>query len=127
MKNLITKEHKHMLWKDELFGAKGSTNHTFLLLKYAEVYRYSKDTLRLYIWSSQKLSQLRRKGVIFNEQPSADDFYIADTKVSNLPLLISLGAFKRRPNINGKWLKNKEKILAHKILPYNPVKFEEKT
>ena len=120
MKTLITKEHKHLLWKDELFGAPDSTNHTFLLLKYTEIYKYSENTLRLHIWNLQKLSQIRSKGWILNELPSDEQFRIIDVKSSNLPLLIELGAFKQRPHIKGKWIKSKEELLGHKILPYNP-------
>ena len=66
MKDLIKKKHKCMVWKDELYDVKDSTKHTFLLLKYAEVYRYREKILRLYVWSSQKLSQLRAKGLILD-------------------------------------------------------------
>ena len=122
MRTLITKEHKHLLWKDELFGAPGSTNHTFLLLKYTEIYKYSENTLRLYIWNYPKWLQLRKKGVILNELPSDEPFHIVDVKVACLPLLIALGAFRQRPDIKGRWIERKEELLGHKILPYNPTK-----
>ncbi len=122
MRTLITKEHKHLLWKDELFGAPGSTNHTFLLLKYTEIYKYSENTLRLHIWNLKKLALIRSRGWILNELPSDELFRIVDVKTSNLPLLIALGAFKQRPHIQGKWIERKEELLGHKILPYNPTK-----
>ena len=115
-----------MLWKDELFDEKGSTKHTFLILKYTEVYRYSKTVLRLHIWSSLKLAQLQKRGLIFDITYLDEDFTIAYTKVANLPQIISLGAFKQRPHIKGKWIKSRERILAHKILPYRPVSLEGK-
>ncbi|MCK5615455.1 hypothetical protein KAR91_77040 [Candidatus Pacearchaeota archaeon] len=121
MKKLIFKKHKCMLWKDELYDIQDSTKHTFLLLKYAEVYRYTKNTLRLHVWISSKLSQLRKMGVILNEMEVDEHFTEIEVENENLPQLITLGAFKKRPNINGKWIKSKEKILEHRILPYKPV------
>ena len=121
MKNLILKKHRCMLWKDELHGVKDSTNHTFLLLKYAEVFKYSKNTLRLHIWSASKQSQLLKVGLIFDLLPLNEGFNIVYAKTSDLSHLIALGAFGKRPHINGKWIKNKEKLLGHKILPYRPV------
>lgn len=118
MKNLVTKKHKHMLWKDESYNTPKSTKHTFLLLKYAEVYRFSKNTLRLHIWLKKMLPSVRKLGSILNEIDIDDYFTIIDVENRILPQIIQLGAFKRRPNLNGCWLKDKERILAHRILPY---------
>jgi hypothetical protein len=118
MKNLVTKKYKHMIWKDELYNAPKSTKHTFLLLKYAEVYRFSRNTLRLHIWDKKMLPPMRKLGSILNEIDSDDYFSIIDVENGILPQIIQLGAFKRRPNLNGGWLKDKERILAHRILPY---------
>lgn len=126
MKNLILKKHKCMLWKDELYDVKDSTKHTFLLLKYAEVYRYSKNTLRLHIWNPRKLPQLIKRGLIFDLIGIDEGFSIAYTKVTDLTHLIALGAFRKRPHIKGSWIKNKEKLLAHKIIPYRPNLKEQK-
>lgn len=122
MKNLILKKHRCMLWKDELYDVKDSTKHTFLLLKYAEVYKYSRNTLKLHIWNSRRLAQLLKRGLIFDLISLDEDFTIASAKVENLPHLIALGAFRKRPHIKGNWIKNKEKLLAHKILVYRPLK-----
>ena len=122
MKNLILRKHKCMLWKDELYSEKGSTKHIFLLLKYAEVYRYSKTTLRLHIWNSKKLAQLTKRGLIFNLMGTDAGFCIAESKVADLPHLIALGAFKKRPHIKGNWVKKKEILLAHKIIPFRLAK-----
>lgn len=43
-----------------------------------------------------------------------------DVDRSKLPLLIQMGAFNRRPYLNGRWIKDKERKLGHRILPYNP-------
>ena len=126
MKNLILKKHRCMLWKDELFDVKGSTKHTFLILKYTEVYRYSKTALRLHIWSNPKLAQLQKMGVIQEVIGLDEEFSIAYAKVANLPQIIALGEFKKRPHINGRWIKSRERILAHKILPYRPITLEGK-
>jgi len=113
MRSLISSDHKHLLWRDE-------SGDEFLLLKYAEVYRYDKNTLRLHIWSSKKRSWLRQQGWILNEIELDEPFTIIDVDVSKLEQLIELGAFRRRPVLKGTWLKQKEKELAHKIIPYNP-------
>jgi len=116
-----------MLWKDDLHDVKDSTKHTFLILKYGEVYKYSKTTLRLHIWNSRKLSQLLKKGLIYDLVELDEGFNVAYAKVINLPHLIALGAFRKRPHINGTWIKNKEKLLAHKIISYKPVSLGYKT
>lgn len=107
-----------MLWQDEL-------GDEFLLLKYAEVYQYSENVLRLLIFSPKKLSQLRELGVILNEIGLDEPFTMVDINRSNLDQIIKLGEFKKRPNLNGRWLKDKEKDLAHKIIPYKPALKEE--
>lgn len=105
-------KYKHLLWKDEC-----EEPSDFLLLKYAEVYRYSKDVLRLHIFSEKYQSLVRSKGWILNERQLDEPFTQVDMDIANLELIIELGAFKRRPDINGIWIKNLEKVLAHKILP----------
>ena len=106
-----------MLWQDEL-------GEDFLLLKYAEVYRYSQDILRVVVFTLKnpptKLSLLRKEGVILNEFRTDDPLLILDIDKQYLPRIIALGDFKRRPNKNGAWIKDKEQRLAHKILPYRP-------
>ncbi len=113
MKNLITRDMRHLLWQDEL-------GDDFLLLKYGEVYEYDKNTLRLLAWSRKIRIQLRRKGVVLNETSYDDGLYSLDIDRSNLSLLIQLGRFKRRPYKDGKWIKAKEQLLGHRIIPFNP-------
>ncbi len=113
MKNLIKHDLKHLLWKDEI-------GDSFLLLKYGGVYRYSENTLRLLVWSRKTRIQLRRKGVVLHETSYDDGLYALDIARSNLSLLIQLGTFKRRPHKNGKWIKAKELLLGHRIIPFNP-------
>ena len=113
MKEILTKQHKHLLWQDEL-------GEPFLLLKYAEIFEYSATALGLHCWSFQKTAQLRSKGLILFEMATDDPLYVLRIDKCHLPFLISLGSFKKRPHINGAWIKNKERQLAHKILPYQP-------
>lgn len=119
MSELITRQFKHLLWKDE-----SEELHDFLILKDCEVYRRSKDILRLVVFNPkaffQKASLLKKEGAIFNEWWLDDGLVLLDVDKRSLPCIISLGAFKRRPNRNGTWIKDKERRLAHRILPYNP-------
>ena len=114
MRNLITKKDKHLIWQDEC-------RDTFLILKHCEVYRYSDNTLRLLIWSPKFALQLRSVIHIFNDWRTDDGLVLFDTFVQNLPYIIAQGRFKRRPNIKGKFIKSKEELLAHKILPFRGV------
>jgi hypothetical protein len=114
MKNTMPEKYKHMLWKDEC-------GDDFLLLKYAEVYRYSENTIRLHIWNKKYLLLVRSKGWILYERHLDEPFFIVDIDTTNLESIIQLGAFKRRPDKNGAWIKEKGRLLAHKIIPYDPV------
>ena len=113
MKSLLTEKQKHLLWKDE-------SGDDFIILKYAEVYRYSKTTLRVCCWSSQKAPQLINEGVVLNKDRTDDLLYHLDVNIKDLPLLIGLGAFKRRPDIRGKWISKKEELFDHEIIPFKP-------
>ena len=107
----FTKQHKNMLWHDE-------QRTPFLLLKYAEVFEYSNTMLGLHCWSKKMLAVLRFEGLISFEMATDDPLYILRVDKCHLPRLLSLGAFRKRPDIKGKWIKEKEKLLAHKILTY---------
>ena len=117
MKEILLKQYAQMLWRDEC-------GDDFLLLKYCEVYQYSEDILKLVVFASksfdQNVSQLRKHGVILKEWSTDDNLLLLDVDKRNLALIISLGAFKRRPHKNGAWIKNKEQRLAHRIIPFCP-------
>ena len=113
MRNLISADEKHLLYKDE----RGSS---FLLTEFMEIYRKSETTLGCYCWSFKTLVQLRSKGIIFCEWSTADGLYIFETNNENLYTLIQLGAHKRRIHKKGKFLKSRELKLGHRIIPYNP-------
>jgi hypothetical protein len=98
------------LWRDDI-------GDVFLLTKTMEIYPYSKSVLGGYCWSRKTYLQLTKMGVIFDDLVTDDRIYRFYTKRTNLPLLLSLGAHKRRPYKNGKWLKDKERKLGHRIRP----------
>ena len=89
-----------------------------------EIYRKSKSTLGCYCWSYKTLVKLRTKSIIFNEWSTDDGLYTFETKNENLDVLIQCGAPKRRIYKNGRWLKSRERKLAHKIIPYNPTSLD---
>ena len=113
IKNYITKDHKHLLWKDEI-------NDDFLITKWGEIFIYSKTELKLYVWSYKKYSQMKESGVILSEDPSDDPFYTFNVKLSLLPELLLGSGFKNRPHIHGKWIRAQEVRLAHRIIRYEP-------
>lgn len=118
MREIIGPERKHLLWKDEL-------NDQFILLKYAEVFRFSEKELVVWCWSKKKAAQVRNNCSVLNEDQTGDGLSIFRVKVEDLGRLISLGAHKKRPNIMGRWISDKEKRLGHRIRPYNPHKIKE--
>ena len=113
MKQFITEKHKHLLYKDEL-------NSPFILTKYCEIYKKTDKILGVYCWSPKIFRQIEDLGLNFKTYKTADRLYCFETKVENLNQIIELGAHSRRVYRRGKWLKDKEKRLAHKIIPYNP-------
>ncbi len=80
MKELITEQDKHLLWKDEC-------EDDFLLLKYCEVYRRSEDTIKLVIFTKKSrqsdVAQLRKQGAILKEWETDDDLLLLDAKFPN--------------------------------------------
>jgi hypothetical protein len=60
---------------------------------------------------------LQETGLIFNAYNTDDSLHFFQIDARHLPMLISLGAFKRRPRKKGRWVKDKEKLLGHRILP----------
>ena len=113
MKEFIPKKYIRHLWQDEL-------GDDFLLLKYCEVYEKSETTLGLHIWSFKKASQLRKLGIVLIEDETDDGLWLYVVDKKDLDAVISLGTFKRKPHMNGTWVKDKEVKLAHRILPYDP-------
>lgn len=120
MKDLITNEHKVLLWQDEC-------GDQFLILKYTEVFKYSDNLLRLHCWSFKFKELLKTKGLIVNERKPDDPLFIIDVKIENLFKLLRLDTIKKRMGKTSKKLLKLEKVLAHKIIPYRPklVKIEQ--
>lgn len=113
MKDFITKSQKHLLWQDEL-------GDNFLLLKFGEVFKYSNSLLKVHSFSTFASAKMLKMGIVSKLFSTDDPMDVLTCKVSNLQAIIKLGEFKRRPYIKGNWIKEAEKKLAHKILPYNP-------
>lgn len=117
----ITSERlRPMLWKDETWNMKDHGDCHFLLTKYMECYLYDKTTLQCLCWSQRNTSQLRKMGVIYDEWSTDDPLDTFKIKIENLPLILHLGEFRKRPNIKGKWVKSKETLLGHRIIPFSP-------
>ncbi len=114
MKDLITEEHKHLLWKDEC-------RDDFLILRHMEIFRQSKSEISIHCWSYNWTLRLKRRGLITRVLKTDDEFYTLCAKVSNLDAVMALApAFKRRPHISGTWIRRLEKRLGHKIMVYQP-------
>ncbi|MFC1490353.1 hypothetical protein ACFL6K_03995 [Candidatus Latescibacterota bacterium] len=110
---------KPYLWKDEI-------NDLFLLTKHMEVYLYSgyypetidKAVLGCYCWSKKIASQLDNRGLIYDLWGTDDNLLTFKTDIANLPVILSLGAFKRRPSIKGGWVRGRARKLGHEVRPY---------
>ena len=114
MKNLISKKYKHLLWQDEL-------HDPFLLTKTAEIYEFDENTLGVYVWSNRNLIPVVFKRARFDEWLTDDHILVFKTPSDNLEEIIkATRPFKKRPYIKGNWIKQKELLLGHKILPYRP-------
>ncbi|MFC1552599.1 hypothetical protein ACFL6P_08565 [Candidatus Latescibacterota bacterium] len=124
-KIMTLSELKPYLWKNEI-------NDLFLLTKHMELYLYSgyypetidKAVLGCYSWSKKIAFQLRNQSLIYDFGSTDDGLYTFKTDIANLPLILSLGAFKRRPSITGEWIREKERKLGHKVRPYEYCKIE---
>lgn len=110
---LITKRHKHLLYKDEI-------GEEFLLLKRCEVFERSETTLGCHFWLKPARSKVAFLSSRFNERVTDDPLYICDINKADLPALLALERSKRRKRLTDVWLKDMEKKLCHKIIPYNP-------
>lgn len=113
MKNIIKKEYKHLLYRDKC-------KDTFLLTKYLEIYQKSNTNLGVSCWSRRIYLQLKKEGIISEEWGTADGLITFEIDIKKLALLIATGSHSRRVNRNGRWLKDKEKRLGHRIIPFSP-------
>ena len=111
MKDLIRTSHRHLLWKDEI-------GDTFLLTDFAEIYKYSETVLQLLFFKKSPTVQF--KHLFYDERQTDEPLWHFKTNVENLPAILAVCKFKKRPYLNGKWIKNLEIRLGHKIIPYRP-------
>ena len=109
---------KPLLWHDDI-------KDVFILTKRMEIYFWGRYILECYSWSYQTFVLLRRKGLILEEQPSDEQFYIFKVGVENLPFLISQGGYRRRPDKEGNWIATKRLMLAHEIISFRPEVWEQ--
>ena len=98
------------LWRDEI-------GDIFVLSRHMEIFCFSKTLLSCYCWHQKTYFQLKKMEVIINDLITDDRIYHFHTNQNNLPLLLSMGAFKRRPHKRGAWLRRTELKLGHKIQP----------
>ncbi len=115
MMNILPQQYKRQVWFDEL-------GEQFLLLNYAEAFKYSDKVLRLHIYRPKMSVLLEKKVPILNRMDTDEGLVIVDVAMDYLTPVIELGAFKRRPDYNGKFIKELEEKLAHKILPKCPMR-----
>ena len=114
MKELITKEHAHLLYKDEV-------NDDFLITNDCEIYVKSDSTLGITAFRNGSALKriLRDKLEAFST--TDDNLYLFDIKVENLPYLLGkCSTLKTRMGRGSKKLAKLEKRLGHKILNYRP-------
>jgi hypothetical protein len=103
-----------LLWKDEIADS-------FLLLKYGEIYRYSEAEIGVYCWNRAVSTRLAKNRLILRRSETDDEFDILFAEVQNLPQITAmLCKPSRRFNRGSKWIAHKEKILGHRIIPFNP-------
>ena len=110
---------KPYLWRDEI-------NDLFILTKHMELYLYlgyktetiDKAVLGCYSWSGKIAFQLRRKENIRAFWGTDYGLYTFKTLIGNLPFILSAGSFRKRPDIKGEWIQDKERKLGHKIYQY---------
>lgn len=121
IENSIDKKYKHLLWQDEAYQLfrREDDRHTFLLTSFCEIYRYTKDTFKLIIFTPYKMPLLRKSGLIFNEWGTDDNLYLCEIKVADLDKILALEKRKKRIYLEGKRLKHLEERLGHKIIKYD--------
>jgi hypothetical protein len=113
MRSILPPRFKHMLWKDEL-------GEDFVLTKSGEIYRYGQNELRAILWSLGKCKLLQEHGARL-DRSTDDGLFLLNFPISELRAMIPLlGAFRKRPDIKGSWIKAKQAHLAHQIIPFRP-------
>ncbi len=114
MRDIITKKHKHLLYRDEC-------GNDFLITKDCEIYAKSDSMLGVVAFANgQALKRILRGK--FNDFSITDDqLYLFTIKVENLPYLLGYNSIpKRRMKRGSRKLIELEKTLGHKILNYRP-------
>jgi hypothetical protein len=111
IQNLIGSEHKHLLWKDD-------NDDPFILTDFCEAYEYSAEIIRLLFWDSKSFKRIAGILNTFDHHKTDDPIWMCSIKVEDFSKLLKLcKSRKNRRTKAGKWIKDKEKRLAHRILP----------
>ena len=80
-------------------------------------------TLRQHIYFTKIPFPVHYLRLIFAERSAGDVMVRFGIDRRNLSLIFALEAFKRRPSITSKWIRDKEQKLGHKIKPYEYCKY----
>jgi len=68
IRDLISEKDKHLIWRDEC-------HDDFLILRFGEVFRYTKNILRLYVWGNKALTAMRNNRVGLQSYKTDDAFH----------------------------------------------------
>ncbi|MFC1512222.1 hypothetical protein ACFL5H_03400 [Candidatus Latescibacterota bacterium] len=109
VKTLGEKALSH-LWTDE-------DQDVIVLTRHMTVYPQGDTDLVCYCWSPDTFIHLRDKGLTKNVIKMSHNIHYFTTDCANIDLILSMGAFKRRPTRNGRFLKSREKLVGHNLLP----------
>ena len=110
LNKIIPEKLAYIIYKDDI-------NDKFLLTKFGEVYEYDKNTLRLIAWNKSKYKQLVKTGILTDLDYTDDHLFMGTFKNQDLPTVLNMGIHLKRPHKSGKWIKDKEIKLTHKIKP----------
>jgi len=118
MRNLISLDYKHLLWKDEI-------GDEFLLFKWGEIYQYGENILRVITWSPSIMARMYKQAEKSSYFKTDDTLHVFDIKIQNLPILLSrLRIPKKRFARRSKFIELAKEKLGHDIIPSKPRKTE---
>ena len=113
IENLITSDHRHLLYKDEV-------GDTFLLTDFGEIYEYSKDILKCLCFNRKKLLECSINARIFDQIKTDEPLHHFSFKTCDLDKILAVNRTSRRFKKMSRYMKMAEDRLGHKIIPYKP-------
>lgn len=111
LSELLKPEQRHLLWKDEI-------NDPFILTRFCEIYKYSDTELTVLFFKNTMPKRFSH--IISHLNKTDEPLYGCRIKTENLPEILAISELKQRPNLRGKFIRDLEIRLGHKILPYRP-------